>query len=57
MATVRRVVELGRQARNEAGVKTRQPLPSALVTVPESERAGLASLLDLVAEELNIKTV
>jgi isoleucyl-tRNA synthetase len=57
MATTRRVVELGRQARNESGVRTRQPLARALVTVPEHERAGLVALLDEVAEELNVKAV
>jgi isoleucyl-tRNA synthetase len=46
MATARRVVELGRQARNDAAVKVRQPLARALVTVPEAERAGLGLLLD-----------
>jgi isoleucyl-tRNA synthetase len=57
MGTARRVVELGRQARNESGVKTRQPLARALVTVPEPERAGLRLLVDDVAEELNVKAV
>jgi isoleucyl-tRNA synthetase len=57
MATARRVVELGRQARNDATVKVRQPLARALVTVPEAERAGLGLLLDEVADELNVKQV
>jgi isoleucyl-tRNA synthetase len=57
MAATRRVVELGRQARNESGVKVRQPLGRGLVTVPPTERAGLEPLLDDIAEELNIKTV
>ncbi|HEX9765137.1 MAG TPA: DUF5915 domain-containing protein, partial [Nitriliruptorales bacterium] len=53
----RRVVELGRQARNESGVKVRQPLARALVTVPAKERDGLRRLLDDVADELNVRTV
>jgi isoleucyl-tRNA synthetase len=57
MATTRRVVELGRQARNDSGVRIRQPLGRALVTVPVAERDGLAPLLDDVADELNVKTV
>jgi isoleucyl-tRNA synthetase len=57
MATARRVVELGRQARNDSAVKVRQPLARALVTVPEPERAGLAPLLLDVADELNVKRV
>ncbi|MEX0592876.1 MAG: isoleucine--tRNA ligase [Nitriliruptoraceae bacterium] len=57
MATTRRVVELGRQARNDSGVKVRQPLGQALVSVPASERTGLADLLSEIAEELNIREV
>jgi isoleucyl-tRNA synthetase len=57
MATARRVVELGRQARNDAAVKVRQPLARGLVTVPGPERAGLRLLLGDVAEELNVKRV
>lgn len=57
MATARRVTELGRQARNDATVKIRQPLARALVTVPQGERAGLASLLGGIAEELNVRSV
>jgi isoleucyl-tRNA synthetase len=57
MATARRVTELGRQARNDSGVKVRQPLARALVTVPETERAGVALLLDDIADELNVRTI
>jgi isoleucyl-tRNA synthetase len=57
MATTRRVVELGRQARTDSAVKVRQPLARALVTVPRSERDGLRELLDEVADELNVKHV
>jgi isoleucyl-tRNA synthetase len=57
MATTRRVVELGRQARTDSAIKVRQPLARALVTVPPAEREGLAQLLDEVADELNIKAV
>ena len=57
MATARRVTELGRQARNDSGVKVRQPLARALVTVPTAERAGLSGLLDDVADELNVHEI
>ena len=56
MALVRRVVELGRSARAESGVKTRQPLARALVsapgwdTLPDELRAH-------VAEELNVRSL
>jgi len=56
MAVVRRVVELGRAARAESGVKTRQPLPRALVAA--SGWADLPEeLQDEVADELNVITV
>ncbi len=54
MATARRVTELGRQARNDSGVKVRQPLARALVHVPVGERDGLAALTAEIAEELNV---
>jgi isoleucyl-tRNA synthetase len=57
MATARRVTELGRQARNDSGVKIRQPLARALVTVPAAERDGLARLVDDIADELNVREV
>jgi isoleucyl-tRNA synthetase len=57
MAEVRRLVGLGRQARTDAKVKVRQPLARALVTVPAERRGEVASLLDLVATELNVKRV
>jgi isoleucyl-tRNA synthetase len=53
VADVRRVVELGRQARATAGVKLRQPLRAMVV-----EGAELAqSHADEIAEELRVKTV
>jgi len=55
MAAARRIVELGRRARNDAKIAVRQPLPAALVTVPEAERAGWAAVADEVAAELNVK--
>jgi isoleucyl-tRNA synthetase len=57
MLTARRVVELGRQARNDAAVRVRQPLARALVSVPAAERDGLRALLDDIAEELNVKEI
>ncbi|SNY46080.1 isoleucine--tRNA ligase [Paractinoplanes atraurantiacus] len=56
VATTRRLVELGRAARAESGMKVRQPLSRALASAP-----GFASLpADLLAEiaaELNVGTV
>jgi isoleucyl-tRNA synthetase len=56
MNLARKLVELGRSARASAGMRTRQPLPRALVSA-----AGFAALppelRDLVAEELNVHEV
>lgn len=57
MAAARRVVELGRAARNAGGVKTRQPLAEVVVAVPEAERPALAALRDVVLDELNVKAL
>jgi isoleucyl-tRNA synthetase len=53
VAEVRRVVELGRQARGDAGVKLRQPLRRLVV-----QGAGPAQRhVDEIAEELRVKQV
>jgi isoleucyl-tRNA synthetase len=58
MATLIRMVELGRSARSTAGVKVRQPLAEILVRLrSEAEQAGLQRLEDQLKEELNVKQV
>ena len=57
MASVRRLVALGRAARTEAKVRVRQPLARAMLVVPSSEADGVALLEGLVAEELNVKAL
>jgi isoleucyl-tRNA synthetase len=57
MATARRLVELGRQARNDSGQRIRQPLARALVAVPAREAAGLAHVTGEIADELNLHAV
>jgi isoleucyl-tRNA synthetase len=67
MAAARRVVGLGRAARNAAAIKTRQPLREVVI-VPSSQsndilewsksenlRNALCSLKDIILEELNVK--
>jgi isoleucyl-tRNA synthetase len=55
MGLVRRLVELGRAARAESSVKTRQPLPRALVAadgwgeLPDELRAEVAEELNVIA--------
>jgi isoleucyl-tRNA synthetase len=56
MDLVRRIVELGRAARASSGVRTRQPLPRAVVGASAFD--GLpAELRAQVAEELNVTSV
>ena len=57
MASARRVVALGRKAREDAGIGVRQPLRQALVTLPGSERAYWERVADIVADELNVRDV
>jgi isoleucyl-tRNA synthetase len=56
MALARRLVELGRAARAEAGVRTRQPLRRALVGSAAWARLS-EELRDEVAAELNVGTL
>ena len=58
MATVQRAVSMGRSLRNQFNLKNRQPLLSAeLVTRDPEERKVLESMVDAIAEELNVKKV
>ena len=53
VALSRRLVELGRSARAESGVKIRQPLSRALVSAPGWEKLSV-EIKSHIAEELNI---
>lgn len=58
MDLVLRVVELGRAARAEVQVRTRQPLQELIVRVgSEPERAALQRLQALILRELNVKAL
>jgi isoleucyl-tRNA synthetase len=56
MAAARQIVELGRRIRTETRIRVRQPLLEAAVHYA-GDHDVLASLFDLVAEELNVKEV
>jgi isoleucyl-tRNA synthetase len=56
MAAARSIVGLGRTIRVETKTKVRQPLSEAVVHYP-GDQAALAALLDVVADELNVKEV
>src|ERR671910_183782 len=62
MSAARRVVGLGRAARNAAAIKTRQPLREVVVvdeaqdgTGSSGVKEGVESLKEIVLEELNVK--
>jgi isoleucyl-tRNA synthetase len=58
MGVLLKVVELGRAARAESGLKIRQPLAELLVHVPgAAEESGLTRFLAEVRDELNVKAV
>jgi len=55
---VMRAVSLGHAARNQAGIKVRQPLELAVVKArSESEAEGLVHLVDQIRDELNVHQV
>ena len=55
MDGARQATTLGLSARNEAGIGVRQPLARALVTMPD--RDGWQRVADVVADELNVKSL
>jgi len=58
MGAVLEVVKLGRAARSEAGVKTRQPLPAVLVYSRDpGVMEAVVRLKDQILDELNVKDV
>ncbi|MCF7854111.1 MAG: isoleucine--tRNA ligase [Candidatus Pacebacteria bacterium] len=51
-------VTLGRHLRTQASLRVRQPLPKAiLVSASDSVRRDLKDMQDVIADELNVKTV
>jgi isoleucyl-tRNA synthetase len=61
MAAARRVVGLGRAARNAAAIKTRQPLREVIVVDEGADgsslKEGVESLQEIVLDELNVKAL
>ena len=57
MAAVRTLCRLARAAREEAGIKVRQPLGRMVAVVPRDQAAGVEALSGLIRSELNIKQV
>ncbi len=57
MGVARRVVTLGHSTRASRGLKVRQPLSKAIVVVPDASRASVERIVDVIADELNVKSV
>ena len=57
MQAIRTIARLGRAAREDAGIKVRQPLPRMVCVAPGVADAALEPLLPLLAAELNVKEV
>jgi isoleucyl-tRNA synthetase len=57
MALVRGAVDLARTLRSQAGLRTRQPLATAWLAVPDRGLALDAELIELFADELNVQRV
>lgn len=58
MSLVKKLVGLGRAARNKAAIKVRQPLSSSiLIGLNEQERLLVEDLSELIREELNLKSL
>jgi len=57
MVTVRRAVELGRTLRSSAGIRVRQPIARLWLSIPGGSLPDQAALLELLADELNVRQV
>jgi isoleucyl-tRNA synthetase len=57
MAVAQQVVDLARTLRSAAHLKTRQPLATAWIALPDRGLAIGADLLRLIADEINVKRV
>jgi isoleucyl-tRNA synthetase len=55
MSLARRIASLGLGARGSANIKVRQPLASAMAYVSDAKAELAAELVDIVADELNVK--
>ena len=57
MSAVRTLARLGRAAREEAGIKVRQPLTRLVCVAPNVPESDLEPLVGLLKTELNVKAV
>jgi isoleucyl-tRNA synthetase len=57
MSAIRTLARLGRAAREDVGIKVRQPLPKMVCVAPDVPDAALEPLLPLLGAELNVKQI
>ena len=57
MAVARRAVELARTLRAQVGLRNRQPLARMWLALPGADAAQVEELLELVADEVNVKHI
>jgi isoleucyl-tRNA synthetase len=57
MEAIRKLARLGRAAREEVGIKVRQPLSRLVCVAPGASESALEPLVPLLAAELNVKQV
>ena len=57
MSEIRLLARLGRAAREEVGVRVRQPISHMVCVVPQQVAGDVAQLFDLLEAELNIKRI
>nr|CAI64091.1 probable isoleucyl-tRNA synthetase [uncultured archaeon]CBH36614.1 probable isoleucyl-tRNA synthetase [uncultured archaeon] len=57
MAMASKLVEAGRRARAEAGIKIRQPLKEVVVVCNDQKRKNVESLVGVLKDELNVNEV
>ncbi len=57
MAAARQAATLGHSVRASSNLKVRQPLARALIAADPRRREALSQMLDLLADELNVKEV
>jgi isoleucyl-tRNA synthetase len=57
MALARRITSLGLSARSSANLRVRQPLARTLVHVQTGRRELTAEIIEIVADELNVKAI
>ena len=57
MASTIEIVTQGRAARNAGNIKTRQPLAEMMVAVSNTDKTPDTGLLEVIREELNVKSI